>query len=203
MLLHLQDTLARPVTWFLHPRHQAEPLQAMIDRLTPAAAALRRRLEPAAAKSAPATDWVAAGVPADLAAAVAATDGLFDALDIAEIAEATKQPIDDVPHLHHEIGSGLGLRRLQRQVDALPADSYWDTLAKVALGDDLAALQRAITLEVLAGAPGSVVDMRQAWEAANRDELDSVRRVLAELAESKSADLAMLSVAMRKLRNLA
>ena len=134
---------------------------------------------------------------------MAATDGLFDALDIAEIAEATELPLDEVCDLHHTLGLRLGLQRLQQQIEALPSDSYWETLAKIALGDDLAGLQRVIALEVLAQGNGSAAEMLQAWERENRLELDSAQRLLAELADAPSADLAMLSVALRKLRNLA
>jgi glutamate dehydrogenase len=40
------------------------------------------------------------------------------------------------------------------------------------------------------------------WEAAQALPLERARRLLADLAESKQADLAMLSVALRELRNL-
>jgi glutamate dehydrogenase len=178
-------------------------MQSLIDRLTPAVAALRTRLQAEAAGSERVAAWTAGGVPQDLACAVVATEGLYDALDAAEIAEAAEQPLDAVTALRVRIGERLGLARLRQQIDALPAESYWDNLAKIALGDDLGALQRAIALEVLARDGGGVDDMLQAWEDDNRSELDAVQRQLGELAEAKSADLAMLSVAMRKLRNLA
>jgi glutamate dehydrogenase len=203
MMLRLKAALPRAVTWFLHPRRLAEPMHKLLDRLAPAVATLRLRLEAAAAAYDVVAAWTAGGVPADLACAVAATEGLYDALDIAEIAEASEQPLDDVTDLHRDIGTRLALRQLRRQIDALAGDSYWDHLARIALGDDLAALQRAITLEVLATGSGSVAEQLQAWEADNRGELESVRRALAELGEAKTVDLAMLSVAMRKLRNLA
>jgi NAD-specific glutamate dehydrogenase len=41
------------------------------------------------------------------------------------------------------------------------------------------------------------------WQREQAHALDRARRMLGELAESKSADLAMLSVALRELRNLA
>ncbi|MFN0185320.1 MAG: hypothetical protein ACKVQR_16025 [Aquabacterium sp.] len=40
------------------------------------------------------------------------------------------------------------------------------------------------------------------WEAANAGTLQRSRRLLADLAEAREADLAMLSVALRELRNL-
>ncbi|MGL6109229.1 MAG: NAD-glutamate dehydrogenase domain-containing protein, partial [Rubrivivax sp.] len=203
MINHLKGLSSRATTWFLHPRRLAEALQPLIDRLSPAVALLRTRLEPAAAASPMAIEWVAAGVPPALAQAVAATGGAFDALDIAEIAETARLPLDEVCDLHHQVGTLLGLQRLQQQIETLPADSYWDALAKIALGDDLAGLQRFIALEVLSQGKGSAAAMLQAWENDNRHELDSAKRLLAELADAKSADLAMLSVALRKLRNLA
>jgi glutamate dehydrogenase len=163
---------------------------------------LRARLEPTAAAAPLVADWVAAGVPAPLAQAVVATDGLFDALDIAEIAESHKLALDDIGDLHHELGERLGLQRLHQQIEALHADSHWETQAKIALGDELAELQRGIALEVLSRRQGGALQMLQAWESENQQELQSARRLLAELADAKSADLAMLSVALRKLRNL-
>jgi glutamate dehydrogenase len=203
MINHLRGLSARATTWFLHPRRLAEAMQPLIDRLTPALAVLRARLEPAAAASPKVAEWVGAGVPAPLAQSVVATEGLFDALDIAEIAEATKLPLQEVCELHHQLGMRLGLQRLHQQIEALPADGYWETLAKIALGDDLAGLQRIIALEVLNRGGGSAAEMLQAWETDNRHALDSAGRLLVELADAKSADLAMLSVALRKLRNLA
>ena len=49
MINHMRGLSARATTWFLHPRRLAEGMQPLIDRLTPAVAMLRARLEPAAA----------------------------------------------------------------------------------------------------------------------------------------------------------
>jgi glutamate dehydrogenase len=202
MIIELKDLSLRATTWFLHPRRQAEPMQALIDRLAPAVLATRARLE-VALEGEPVTGWVDAGVPEMLARGVAAAGGLFDALDIAEVCEATHHALAEVTDLHYRLGDQLGLRRLQQQIDALPAGSYWDNLAKIALVDDLSALQRSITIEVLSKGKGDANERLAGWENENRAELDSAHRLVTELAEAKSADLAMLSVAMRKLRNLA
>ncbi len=203
MIIELRGLAVRATGWFLHPRRMAEAMQPLIDRVVPAVQTLRERLEPDLADTTQVKDWVAAGVPDALARSVAAADGLFDALDIAEIAETTKLPLREVAELHDTLGSRLGLQRLLQQIEALPSGSYWENLAKIALGDDLSALLRFITLEVLNKAKGGVVEMLQAWEEENRAEIEGAGRLVAELADAKTADLAMLSVAMRKLRNLA
>jgi len=218
MTITLKNFSLRATTWFLHPRRQAEAMQALIDRLAPAVSAARVRLgsvlesglesglesalESGDTGAEPAAGWVAAGVPAELARSVAAAAGLFSALDVAEVCEASGLSLQDAGELHHRLGERLGLQRLQQQVDTLASGSYWDNLAKIALVDDLSALQRALTLEALQHGQGSAAERLQAWEADKQPELDSARRLVAELADAPSADLAMLSVVMRKLRNL-
>ena len=49
------------------------------------------------------------------------------------------------------------------------------------------------------GEPPQVLDQ---WEHDNRQSLDRAQRLLAELRDSPGGDLAMLSVALRELRNL-
>ena len=201
MLNHLKTQSIRATNWFLHSKRLAEPMQPLITRLQPAVAALRERLLQAAAAAPLAVLWQQGGVPAALAQSVAMMEGLYDALDIADIAELTQHSLDDVSKLHFDLGSRLGLQPLQQQIDTLPSGGYWDNLAKIALSDDLAGLQRAIALEVLG--QGGAAPALQQWEEDNRLEIDSARKLLAELADARSPDLAMLSVALRKLRNLA
>jgi glutamate dehydrogenase len=220
MLIHEGWLTSRATTWFLRSPRLAEPMAPTIARFAPAVAALAGQLAPAASKSAQAVRWMQAGVPAALATRVASAEGLLDALDIAEVAEASRRTFDEVREVHAGVGERLGLARLRAQIDALPGDSYWQARARAALGDDLAGLQHALARQVLAGAgsgtPGPDVDaggpppngqVAQAgllgqWEAAHAVPLERARRLLADLGESKQADLAMLSVALRELRNL-
>jgi len=142
-------------------------------------------------------------VPAELAQHVATSDGLFAALDVAEITEATHRELDEVAEVHAGIGHRLGMGKLRLQINALPAESYWQSLAKVALGSDLADLQRSIAHDVVSKGQGSAAVMLDAWAARNGTALERAQRLLVELGDAKGADLAMLSVALRELRNLA
>ncbi len=189
--------------WFLRSRRLAEPMEQVVKRFAPAIETLRTRFAADSATSPRAAQWVQAGVPAPIAQAVISAEGLFAALDIAEIADATRRSIDEAADVHAGLGQRLGLARLRQQIDTLPGDSYWQTLAKGALGDDLTGLQRAIALDVLNQGPGDAGQMLAAWEQRNRDAMDRAQRLLTELADAKAVDLAMLSVALRELRNLA
>jgi len=105
--------------------------------------------------------------------------------------------LDTVASAYFAIGDALGLARLRAQVSALPSDSYWQALAKAASSDDLASLQRQLTADALQA--GGL----EPWQKSQEIPLDRARRMLSELADAKNADLAMLSVALRELRNLA
>jgi glutamate dehydrogenase len=204
MLIELARHIVRATTWFLRSRRLAEPMAETIARFAPAAAALLGFIKAAPVGvpwRLPITDHLqvleANRVPAELALKVAAAGTLFAALDIADVGELEKKPLEDVATAYFAIGDLLGLARLRLQVTALPSDGYWQAMAKGALGDDLAGLQRELTADALHA--GGLA----AWEAAQRPAIERARRMLTELADSKSADLAMLSVALRELRNLA
>jgi glutamate dehydrogenase len=194
---------ARATTWFLRSRRLAEPMEAIFQRFTPAAEALRGTLAAEAATSPKALAWIAAGVPAPLAQRVASSAGLYAALDIAEVADAVHRDVAEVGEVHVGVASRLGLARLRQQADTLPSESYWQARAKAALGDDLAQLQRGITQSVLQAGTGSAAEMMAKWESLNATALERAQRLLAELADTPNPDLAMQSVALRELRNLA
>ncbi|MBI2768678.1 MAG: NAD-glutamate dehydrogenase [Burkholderiales bacterium] len=203
MILELDRLTTRATTWFLRSKRLAEPMEQMVQRFMPAIDALRARLEAPAAESPRVAAWVQAGVPVELARRIDATDGLFTALDITEIAESSRHALEETAEVHFGVGQSLGLARLRTQISALPTESNWQNLAKVALGDDLADLQRSIALDVVSKGQGAAGAMLSAWQERNRTELERAQRLLAELADGSNADLAMLSVALRELRNLA
>jgi glutamate dehydrogenase len=202
LVVEWRRLIARATTWFLRSRRLQEPLERGAERLLPAIAFLRTRLEPEAAASAQVTAWVQAGVPLDLAQHVGAADRLFSALDISEIAEAGHSPLEATSEVHFGIGERLGLEKLRQQIELLPADNHWQSLAKVALADDLADLQRSIALDAVSRQSGPAADRLAAWEARNPAAFARAKRLVAELADAASPDLAMLSVALRELRNL-
>jgi glutamate dehydrogenase len=202
MVIALRGLIARATTWFLRSRRLFEPTEQQVKRFAPAVQALRARLEGPSSVSPRAIGWIQAGVPQPVAAQVDAADGLFDALDIAEIAESAKRPLEQTAAVHGGVGERLGLARLRQQIDQLPADSYWHSLSKLALGDDLADLQRSIALEAVGHHAGEAPAVLDQWEQENRQALERAQRLLAELADAGGGDLAMLSVVLRELRNL-
>jgi glutamate dehydrogenase len=202
MVIALRALVTRATTWFLRSRRLSEPTEQQVARFAPAVQALRAAREGAAPTSARAARWTQAGVPAALAAQVDGAETLFNALDIAEIAETGKRPLDLTAQVHAGVGERLGLERMRQQIELLPADSYWHHLAKLALGDDVTDLQRSIAQEALGHGDGDPAQVLDRWERGNRQALERAQRLLAELQDTAGSDLAMLSVALRELRNL-
>ena len=100
-------------------------------------------------------------MPSELATRVAGFDPLCSALDIVEMAEEAGESVEAVAAVYFALGDRLQLHWLRDQIEALPRDNRWHTLARAALRDDLYAQERAATADVLrVSAPGDAPDAR-------------------------------------------
>ena len=211
MLLETNRLIVRGTTWFLRSRRLAEDMAATIAHFTPQVAALANQLpqllDPGerARIDAAAAAYVAKEVPQPLAQRVVAFDTLYAALDIVEVAGAAKRPVETVAELYFALATRLGLPWLREKIAALPGDAHWQMLAKGAMQDDLSSLQRTITAEVLSsgGESNTPQKLIAAWENRNRRGVERAAQLFGELRATAAVDAAMLSVALRELRNLA
>ena len=104
--------------------------------------------------------------------------------------------MERVAGVHFRLGSELELHWLRDRVVALPRGDRWSARARAALRDDLYALHRALTAEVLRS--GTDVN---AWVASN----PSSERYLVTLADvrlGRTFDLTTLPVVVREARAL-
>jgi glutamate dehydrogenase len=210
MLLNTSSLIVRGTTWFLRSRRLAEDMAATIAHFTPQVGALASQLpqllDPGerARIDAAVAAYVAKGVPQLLAVRVVAFDTLYAALDIVEVAGAAKRPIETVAELYFALATRLGLPWLREKIAALPGEAHWQMLAKGAMQDDLSSLQRTVTADVL-GSGGDIsapARLIAAWEDRNRRGVERALQLFGELRASPTVDAAMLSVALRELRNL-
>jgi glutamate dehydrogenase len=210
MRIDLTLHLERATKWFLRSRRLNDPVADSINHFAPAVQALAARLPALLEPEAQAEDAAAIGqlqaqgVPGPTAAAVVRLQALVATLDIAEVASQAQQPVAAVAAVYFELSSRLGLPWLRERIAALPADRHWRLLARGALADDLASLQRAITAAVFASAaPGTdSAALVPAWAAQNQRALERAGQLTGELRAVPAPDVAMLSVALRELRSL-
>jgi glutamate dehydrogenase len=205
----------RTARWLLRQPELADdpaPSIAVVrDRFAAPVAAVRAGLphwllgSEAAAHAERAARLQEAGVPADLAAEVAAAGLLPAALDLAVVSERTGAPVELAGQVMQSLGERLGLAPLRELVIALPRDRRWPSMARASLRDDLAMEQASLVEDVLTlrtadtDPPEKLVagwvegwDTTQARSAAQ----------LADLAAGDRHELAELLVAVRTLRGL-
>jgi glutamate dehydrogenase len=146
----------------------------------------------------------AEGVPLPLATSVARLDALYAALDIVEISRESNRGVELAAAVYFALVGNLNLRWVAGQVATLPAASHWQTMARAAMRDDLANLQRQLTMAVLAHSPSlsDAASLLAAWQQHLATPLLRLRELIADLQGAKEADLAQMSVLLRELRVL-
>ena len=139
------------------------------------------------------------GIPADLAADIAALDVLGLAPPITEIAETTRTPVPDAARAYLAIGEHLHIADLAAKANAIPTPDYYDRLAVAQALGQLEAAQAAFTREALRAGAGGV----EAWLAGQGDRFGRVRSTLEEIAGDKACTVSRLLVAAGQLNDLA
>jgi glutamate dehydrogenase len=212
MYLESRKLVERACRWLLHHRRQPLPVATTIELFGPAFARLAVAM-PGFARGAAREHLGAAalalteqGVPADLAARVAALDLLPAALDITELAAVRTVDVEPVAELYAIAGDTLRLDWLRDRVVELPRADRWDALARNALREDVAAAHRAIVDAVLATSPDATADAGaafEAWTAGQPAQVERTLGIISDVTTQGVFDLATLSVALRALRALA
>ena len=208
--------IERGTVWLLRERAALRDLDATLQRFAPGVAAVGEGLEHWLAPQERAallaqTDALAAqGVPLALAQRVARLDAQVAGLDIVQVAAELGAPVATVAGVYFGVGGQLDLGWLAQQVAALPADSHWQALARVAMQGDLSLLARVLAHSVLKGGiepvdlaqPADPAALIGAWQAQREGQMARCRQLLADLRPAPALDMAMLSVLLRELRSL-
>ena len=149
-------------------------------------------------------EFVAQGVPEDLALVTAAHLDAFSLLDIVELANATGEEPDDIGFVYFALSERFEVDKMLNRITELPRDERWHALARMALRYDLYSALAGLTSNVLTLTPqgGSPEERITDWENANAEGLARARTTLHEIASSESVDLATISVALRVIRTL-
>jgi glutamate dehydrogenase len=210
MFLLVRRLVERSARWLV--RH-VEPLDLgpAVERFRPGVRAVIDALPDllvgrvAEAAKTTASGFVTAGVPDDLARAVAASDAALAALpSVALGAEHDLDPLV-VARIQFLLDDHLALDRVRDRIAALPRADRWQTEARAALRDDFYESQHALTAAVLtetdrSARPEARVDE---WLTAHGPAVNRFQELVTDVERTETADLAALAVVRRALRDLA
>jgi glutamate dehydrogenase len=210
-MMHRTTALAEHASiWVLRKRPAPLEIGSVIGQMAPHVerlAAGREILDPGDAETRrqSAERLAQAGVPAGLARRIAALPSMFAALDIVDVALDKVIPVEDVATVYVGLGDRLSLSWLLECLGKVSVPSRWEQRHRAAMHDEVYQHRRALTSAVLgfveaAGGPAPAVAL---WSEANRQGLDRLARLRAEVESAGTVGLPMLGVVLGELRQLA
>jgi glutamate dehydrogenase len=219
LLRQLARQLRGLTFWFARRAYrQGEGVTALIDRYAKPAQALKvvapEVLTPVerADLDALADQLIAAGAPEEIAQAVVELQPLTVAADLADLAEASHWPVENVARLHHKVGEVFGFDRLRAAAGSHSAGDIFERTAVRRLVEDLLAEQTTVARAVMAkarkasaGADGEAVKAAIAtWAASAQDAVAQAGRTMGEIESAPGGwTFAKLTIAHGALRELA
>jgi len=210
MLIDTRRLLDQATVWLL--RHQPQPVDiaAMIARYQPALDPLQQQLPKLLREEARHSmhqqrrDLVKAGVPKELALQVVLMDFLYAVLDITEVATITTSDVIKTAEIYFELDAKLSLFWLRNRIRDLPRQDLWQRKARTGLLDELQAVAREVTHQVVisTGKIRSTTKKLDDWLARHAASIAHCRSILDEIQGNRAINLAMLTVAVSAMKDL-
>lgn len=208
--LDIRRLLDRAVRWVLGQGTTSRPIADIVAEFKPLIDPMRARVldylrgddrERVAAWLEKARSW---GLPEDLAHRWAELFESFVLLDIAKIAHARQEPVEEIAHVYYTVFNRFHADSLLERISSLPRRDRWQALARAALRDDLYSTVSDMTTAVLEStASGSAAgDRLKGWEQLNAEQLGRAKSMFDEVNALEADDMASLSVALRLLRSI-
>jgi glutamate dehydrogenase len=211
MMGETRRLLVRTTRWLLTNRRGYLDISALVDQFAPSAehiqACLPRLLRGTVLDKMNTRMEVlnTASVPANLAQRIAVLDALFLALDIIEIANQTETDLTQTTETYFELGVILDLHWLHDRIRELPRLNHWQRTARSLLRDELRAALRSLTQQVVVHTKDMppTVNRIETWLNNNSHQIEHYQRVFNELKTVAKFDMAIITVAVQEVRNLA
>ncbi len=178
----------------------AEPIRSLYESIGEATMALTEdgRVQLA--------QFVACGVPEEMAARVTAMGTSFGFLELVRVAGSTGVGLDVVAAVSQAFDEQLNLSWLQQRIVELPRDDHWETMARSSLRDEFFRFHAELPAALLAhddwdgSLPPAAAVKR--WLTDNAVAAERCRRTFDEIEAAGVHDLARVSVAVRALSQL-
>ncbi|MEI6897493.1 MAG: NAD-glutamate dehydrogenase [Psychromonas sp.] len=147
---------------------------------------------------------VADNVPHRLAASLASSDQIYAMLGVISIAKKVSIEPEQALQVYFHSGESLKLFGIGKQLNLLPGESYWQSLAREAMRDDLEwqqlRISRAILEKVKEGV--DISDAFVEWHTSHHILSERWQRMADSMLAVSNPEFSMCQVALRKLLDL-
>ncbi|MCP1727524.1 glutamate dehydrogenase [Natronospira proteinivora] len=146
------------------------------------------------------------GVPEKLAAYVMATEYLYSGLDLVDVARQRNLDMLTVAKVYFDIGTHLHLDWIREEIEALPVEGHWQSVARGTLRENLFSYRRDLAAIVLDATDGEELppnERADAWCAENDERVSHAMRIIADMQNVGGLDFATVSVALQEIKKLA
>nr|WP_136249485.1 NAD-glutamate dehydrogenase [Ningiella ruwaisensis] len=203
----MRRTLRRTARWYLRHGDKQADIQTAIARYRESFDVIAKNLPKYLVSKEMATvekrteQLKSHNVPEEQAYKVASLSNMFSSMDLVQIAEGEKRPVDVVARLYYQMGSKFELHWFLEQINQQTVSNHWQALARASYREELDWQQRALTIVLLNSAPKSkdADAILESWMADNKMKLSRWYHMMAEFKTSENHEFAKFSVALREL----
>lgn len=143
------------------------------------------------------------GVPEELAEKLCNTEQSYALLNIIDVANKLKIDPQLAAHVYFHSEEKLKLADIAAQLNLLPVDSHWQSLAREAMRDDLEWQQKRITRAILLTLKEKDVDQAYLdWQSQHQSLADRWHKMTEALSAVSMPEFSMCQVALRELLDL-
>jgi glutamate dehydrogenase len=149
-------------------------------------------------------ELVADKVPEPLAAALASSDQVYAMLGVISIANKAAVEPEQAMRVYFHSGESLRLFDISKQLNLLPGDNHWQSLAREAMRDDLEWQQLRISKGILEKVTDEVdvADAYADWHTSHHALSERWQRMVDAMLVVTNPEFSMCQVALRELLDL-
>ncbi len=149
-------------------------------------------------------EFLALGIPEDLALELTTTRGLFSALDIVDIAHHAHIDVESAAQAYFRLSEFLDLGWMRNAIISHPTENHWESLSREALRDDFDWHLRQLTTSILCSKPEKkdFVTHLDEWALKHQHQIDRWNNLLNNMKSSTVFTFTMFFVVIRELLDL-
>lgn len=202
--------LRRAARWFLRSRRTGLDITQNIEKYATGIKELKKAIpkmygqEDFAKFEEHYNKYIQLGTSKFLANELATSSGLFNAMDIIEVACQLDVKTTKAAEFYYGIGELLDLVWIRNQIIIFPTENHWEALSREALRDELDWQQRQLTACILQCGDKNKDFMHcfKSWEEKHTGLIQRWQQVLSNLRSSGTLNTTIFFVAIRELLDL-